>query len=71
MGLKVGCFIDFLYPPEESLLIEKVTSMNRFVIKETGLKAGCLTGFHCVMNMNVHMHAYCYPLFENASKTGL
>ena len=28
------------------------------------MKAGCLAGFHCAMNMNMHMHAYCYPLFK-------
>ena len=52
MGLKVGCFVGFLHQPEENLPIQKsYTDKNRlvneykYVIKETGSKAGCLAGF--------------------------
>ena len=38
-----------------------------------GLKVGCFAGFchHHLTTMNVHMHAYCYPLFESRTKAGL
>ena len=34
---------------------------------------GCFAGFchHHLMTISVHMHAYCYPLFESGMKTGL
>ena len=36
-------------------------------------KVGCFAGFchRCLTSMSVHMHAYCYPLFENRMKTDL
>ena len=70
MGLKVGCFIGFLYSPEENfpIHVQKVTLMNKFVnkykicYKRTGSKPGCLAGVwhHCVMTVSLCMHAYRY-----------
>ena len=42
-------------------------------MKETGPKVGGFVGFcdHHLMTMSVHVHAYCYPLFESGMKTGL
>ena len=38
-----------------------------------GSKIGCLAGFwyHHVVTTSACTHAYCYPLFENGSTTGL
>ena len=38
-----------------------------------GPKVGCFAGFchHHLMTMSMHMHAYCYLLFESGTKTGL
>ena len=37
-----------------------------------GPKVGCFAGFchHSLMTMNAQMLLYCYPLLENATKTG-
>ena len=79
MGLKVGYFVGFLHPTEETYQYKIVKSMNRFVnkyknvVKEASPKAGCLAGFwhHRVTTMSLHTHAYHCPLFESGSKTGL
>jgi len=41
--------------------------INKHVINEVGLK---MAGFfyHCVMTTSVHMHVYCYPLYESRTK---
>ena len=38
-----------------------------------GSKISCLAGFwyHHVTIMGAHMHAFCYPLFESGTRTGL
>ena len=38
-----------------------------------GPKAGCFAGFchHYLTTMSAQTHAYCYPLFESGTKTGL
>ena len=41
--------------------------------KEMGPKVGCFAGFchHRLTAMSAHTHAYCYPLVESRTKTGL
>ena len=61
--------------PAEKHYIDKCDcySIQKHVIKETDPKVGCFAGFccNCLMIINVRMHAYHYPLFENGIKTCL
>ena len=43
------------------------------VIEETGLKVDYFVDFfhHPVTTMGAFTHAYCHPLFESVTKTGL
>ena len=80
MPYKGGYIIGFFNSPEKNLPVEKHNpdewdcySMQKYVIKETGPKVDCFAGFcqHCLMTMSVQTHAYCYPLCESGTKTGL
>ena len=53
--------------------MELLYSLLKHVIKEIGLKVGCLVGFchHRLTTMSAHTHAYRYTLVESGMKIGL
>ena len=50
-----------------------MNGLYKRVIEEMGLKVDCFVGFfhYPVTTISAFMHAYCCPLFENGTKTGL
>ena len=76
-GLIRWLFCWLLLPTSKNLSKEKrYTDDIQYITlcyKQNGPKVNCLAGFchHRLVTTSVHMHAYCYTLYESGLKTGL
>ena len=62
------------YLQELAISMSRIANQYKNMLeKKQAQKVGCLLIFrlHYLVTMNVHMHAYCYPLFESGTKTDL